>query len=377
MADHNIVVVSTNKNKYSETFIHQQIENLEGNIYYLTGGYLPEFYSHGLNSPDELFPSSKSFISRLIPSRKSNHQDDSLTSRLSHFLKLNDVSCVLAHYGPSGVKMMDICKNQKIPLITHFHGYDAFRKDILDSYGMHYDKLFDNSAAVISVSSHMSEQLINIGCPQEKVICNPCGYNQEIFVNRKNRSEQNIFVSCGRFVDKKAPELLIRALERTLITIKDARLVMIGDGEKLQNCQELAKKLHLSDKIDFMGILSQKKIYKIYSQSLAYLQHSITTESNDSEGTPVSILEASGSGLPVISTFHGGIPNIIQHNKTGYLCQEQDIESFSNYMIQMCKDKEHAFQMGERGAEYVESRFTQTISHNNLNTIILDIIENV
>ena len=65
-ADRNIAVVSTNKGKYSETFIHQQIESLEGKIYYLTGGYLPEVYSHGPKSLDNKFPSTKSLFFTFI-----------------------------------------------------------------------------------------------------------------------------------------------------------------------------------------------------------------------------------------------------------------------------------------------------------------------
>jgi|APSaa5957512576_1039674.scaffolds.fasta_scaffold00522_6 colanic acid/amylovoran biosynthesis glycosyltransferase len=375
-ADRNIAVVSTNKGKYSETFIHQQIESLEGKIYYLTGGYLPEVYSHGPKSLDNKFPSTKSLFSRLLSSQRISDSDDTPASKVSQFLVKENISCVLAHYGPSGVEMMDICKKQNIPLITHFHGYDAFRKDILGSYGIRYHELFTNSAAIISVSNNMTEQLLKIGCPPKKAICNPCGYNQDIFVNSRFKKDKNIFVSCGRFVEKKAPHLLIKSFKRTLKKITDARLVMIGDGEILEYCKELAEKLQLTNKIDFMGILSQQEIHKIYSQSLVYLQHSITTETNDSEGTPVSILEASASGLPVISTHHGGIPNIVQHNKTGYLCQEHDIESFSDFMVQICQDKELAHQMGTSGAEFVESRFTQTISHRHLNKIISDVIDN-
>ena len=60
--------------------------------------------------------------------------------------------------------------------------------------------------------------------------------------------------------------------------------------------------------------------------STAFAQHSITAENGDMEGTPVGIVEASYAGLPVISTFHAGIPDVINNRETGLLVEEHDVE---------------------------------------------------
>jgi glycosyltransferase involved in cell wall biosynthesis len=92
---------------------------------------------------------------------------------------------------------------------------------------------------------------------------------------------------------------------------------------------------------------------------------------NDTEGTPVSILEASASGLPVVSTRHAGIPDVIIHERSGYIVEERDVEKMADYMIRLLKNPSLAKDMGSWGKENIRANFSMTRHISLLSEILL------
>jgi colanic acid/amylovoran biosynthesis glycosyltransferase len=204
---------------------------------------------------------------------------------------------VLAEYGPSGVEMMPVCQQAGVPLIVHFHGYDAYRQDIMQTYGKHYPQLFKQAAAVIVVSKHMRQRLIDLGCPPEKITHTACGYDTGLFTPCNPDLNPPMFVSVGRFAETKAPHLLLLAFGKVLEQMPDARFTMIGDGHLLESCQMLAQFLQISHAVTFTGSVSPEQVAQYMQQARAFVQHSVTTLSNDTEGTPVAIIRSRRIGF--------------------------------------------------------------------------------
>jgi colanic acid/amylovoran biosynthesis glycosyltransferase len=73
----------------------------------------------------------------------------------------NKIQGVLAEYGPTGVAMLEICQKMKLPLFVHFHGYDAVMQDTINFYGDAYQEMFQYASKIFSVSSVMTQKLIN------------------------------------------------------------------------------------------------------------------------------------------------------------------------------------------------------------------------
>ena len=94
------------------------------------------------------------------------------------------------------------------------------------------------------------------------------------------------------------------------------------------------------------------------SNSIAFIQHSVSAANGDSEGTPVAILEASASGLPVISTKHAGIPDVIINYETGILVDEHDVDAMANAMLKLLKEKDLAKKMGQTGKLHIQDNFS-------------------
>lgn len=255
-----LAIISNNERQFSETFIHQQIERLPFELIAYSSGYLPTKIS---------LDRGKSF-NRIKAGWKSNNGEKNFERSLIK----NKVSCVLANYGPAGVEIMHVCKRLDIPLIVHFHGFDAFRTDALQSYGKQYDELFEISSYVVVVSREMYQQLLQLGCPERKLKYAPCGVDTDFFQRTESKVNRQSIVSCGRFVAKKAPDQVLLSFKQLTKLIPEVTLTMIGDGELLETCKELAATLEITDQVQFAGICSAKEVRQIMQEAAVFIQPS-------------------------------------------------------------------------------------------------------
>lgn len=285
-------------------------------------------------------------------------------------LKKNSISCVLAEYGTVGANVLPVCESLDIPLLVHFHGHDAVRHSVLKDYGAKYQAFFSyKKTLVVSVSHEMTKRLIKIGCPENKIIYNTYGPNQ-LFEKIQPKYSKNQFVSIGRFVEKKAPHITIMAFYEHLLTHPDSTFVYAGDGPLLDSAKNLVETLRIEKSIKFIGRISQQEYAVLLGESIAYIQHSIEANDGDMEGTPVAILEGSMAGLPVISTKHAGIPDVIIDNETGLLCEEKDYMAMAENLSWIIENKDKAMQMGGKGKQRCLENYTIDSHISGLTKII-------
>lgn len=360
-----IALLSPNQNAYSETFI-QAHRRLEGKIKFYYGGYLPRFLEGSEESASKSYKDrGVAFIKRKL--FKSAFSGDEL--RLMKSLKANRVNLVFAEYGPTAVKVLPVCKRLQLPLIVHFHGFDASHKDTLTNYSRDYSEVFAYASYVIGVSRKMIKDLSALGAPEEKLVYNPYGPDDSFFSVRNDANRKKFF-SVGRFVEKKAPHLTLLAFRKVIEVHPNACLFMGGDGPLLNICKDLAGAWKMENNVVFLGKLSPAEVRKNMSDSLAFVQHSITAPDGDSEGTPVVILEAGAAGLPVISTYHAGIPDIVQNEETGFLVKERDVDGMASCMIQVLEHPCLAKKMGSAARARIRNNFTMERHIGKLNQLI-------
>jgi len=193
-----LVIVSGNKNGYSETFVRNHIRYLPAEVHHLYGGTKPTFAPNDepLMLPEKW--ADKFFIGT---NRRTKQR---LNEGIKIYLKTHKIDAVLAEFGPTGVEMMSLCKALKIPLIVHFHGFDAHNKDIVKAYKVAYKKMFKIAAALVVVSADMRRQLLRLGAPDAKVYHLTLGVDIKLFHPSNKVVTTPNFVSVGRFVPKKA-----------------------------------------------------------------------------------------------------------------------------------------------------------------------------
>ncbi|HOT15203.1 MAG TPA: glycosyltransferase [Bacteroidales bacterium] len=350
-----ICIAYPNKNlSFSETFISNHLKFIEHKSE-LTGGYYP-YLTIDRNSIFQ-FPLSIDLLRGGIKNIAPKVYKRLYTLTLSDYLLKTKPSVVLAEYGVTGSMMTDACKKTSIPLVTHFHGFDAHQYKILEQYKDDYQKMFDYARTIIVVSEDMKKELIQIGADEHKIVNLPYGVDINKFSGANPENSAPIFIFVGRLTHKKSPINLIKAFKIVADEIDDARLVIVGDGElKKQTLNEI-ETLNLSAKVELKGVLSPLQVAEELKKARCFVQHSVRDITGDSEGTPNTILEASGSGLPIISTTHAGIKEAVVHGHTGLLCAEHDYKAMGQNMLTIAKDKQLAAQMGIKAREHISKNY--------------------
>ena len=346
-----LCVVTPYEPALTETFIRAHIEKLPANIVNVHG-WRPSIGS----SP--VLPSWRIGVYKLLRSLSSADLKREITAAYVKAFRDNQVDAVLAEYGDTGVLTVAACRAMRLPLIVHFHGYDASVKSVLESHAHTYPEMFRSAAAVVAVSRAMQRKLASLGAPPEKLYYNPYGIDCARFGGARPGDADPIFVAVGRFVEKKAPHLTIRAFGLMHQDAPGARLHMIGEGPLYEDCRRLAVQLGLADHVLFLGPQPHDVVHSEMKKARCFVQHSVEAASGDSEGTPLGILEAGASGLPVVSTRHAGIPDVVIEGETGLLVDERDVEGMAASMLQVATDSYLASRMGAAARARVQEHFS-------------------
>ena len=370
----NLAIVSRSQNAYSETFIqaHKHIPGVNVHFYY--ENLIPTtLETKGILQTT--FPWWKRIIVRNLRRLSLSPFKDISEDAFAWLLQKEKIDCVLAEYGLTGAEIFPVCKALKLPLLVHFHGYDASVHRVLQQFKTSYKKMFQYASAIIVVSKMMQRKIEELGCPADKIIYNPYG-PKDCFLDIESSLSQKLFVSVGRFVDKKAPYYTILAFNQVLQTYPDARLVIGGDGPLLNTCTNLVRYLGIEHAVSLPGVITPDEFSGYLRIARAYVQHSVTAMNGDTEGTPVAVIEASAAGLPVLSTRHAGIPDVIVDGETGLLVNEHDVEGMAAQMLFVLENAERAKQIGMKGKQRIKKYFSMDKHLSILQSAIIDAVNN-
>ena len=344
----NLAIFSPSQNPYSETFIQAHKNYLKADkVFYIYGRSLENMIIEQqgllLESRFRLFLKGVSKISKQSLEKNYNKV-------VAKKLKKLEVDVALVEYGNHAMKLIEVLKSANIPFIAHFHGYDISVHKVIEENN-NYKLLFDSASYVVVVSQVMKQSILNLGCPKEKVVYNVYGANPVFEAIKPKFSKKQVF-AVGRFVDKKAPYYTILAFKKLLEKHTDAKLIMAGQGYLFNMCQNLVKLYDLQDSVKLVGVVSPDQVKKYLEESYCFVQHSITTSNGDQEGTPLAVLESAIAGLPVVSTYHAGIQDVIKHEETGLLCEEHDVNKMAENLIRLFDDVEYAKRLGQQAKTY-------------------------
>ena len=157
-------LASTAVEEYSQTFVRDHLLRLPGEILPLFGAW-PDFRSNGRLVLPKRCRLGFRFSSR-FPSWVTQRIQKAGENRLAAFLR--QVNVTLAEFAPLGSSLVRPCRIAKVPLVVHFHGYDAYDRKTLESYEKDYREMFLGAAAFVVVSKAMGEQVVRLGAPRQK-----------------------------------------------------------------------------------------------------------------------------------------------------------------------------------------------------------------
>jgi colanic acid/amylovoran biosynthesis glycosyltransferase len=349
----NIALFSSSKNVYSETFIAAHKNMLNGNVHHYYGSSINTMQLENSYLRLTDLGLKKEIIRKVSKSYKNRTNSPQL---LYKSLVDNKIDVILVEYGTLAHYLLPLFRICDIPFVIHFHGYDASVTAVIKECG-YYKEAFAKASKVIAVSKFMETSLEKLGCPPEKLILNTYGPS-DLFYEVHSSKENLELLAIGRFVDKKAPYLTILAFSKVLDQFPEAKLIMAGDGPLLNTCVNLVEYLGITDAVSFPGVIAPDEFRNLLGTCRAFVQHSVVAQNGDMEGTPVAILEAQAAAVPVISTYHAGIPDVVTNTITGLLIAEKDVEGMTNAMLTLLKDTSLAQKMGENARENIKNNFT-------------------
>jgi len=375
-----LAIVIPERNVFSESFIGSHIDGLFDDPLVVWGSPRPLFHGDGEGLLSGLWATAAKMLvfgQGMTAARAhgavGRRLPDPVYSRvLARFLQRADVEVVLAEYGPTAVAIMEACSISRTPLVVHFHGFDAYQEETVTDLREPYERLFQTAFRVVVVSNHMLAHLVSLGSPAKRTVCNPCGVDVDRFQGARPEAAPPLLLSLGRFVEKKGPALTLRAFALVHAEEPQSRLVMLGDGPLRDECIDLARELGVGQQVRFPGSIDHDEVVAWMGRARCFVQHSLRAANGDSEGTPVAVLEASSSGLPVVSTKHGGIIDAVIDGASGFLVDEGDVEGMAGHMLRLVRDPELANTMGAAGRRHVEANYSSEKSLGRLRKVLVD-----
>jgi glycosyltransferase involved in cell wall biosynthesis len=226
-------------------------------------------------------------------------------------------------------------------------------------------KLMDRSDALIAVSKYTVNELTELyGINEEKIHVIYNGVDINKFKPRTNKTElkrefgldekQKTVLFVGRLYHRKGLETLLHSVPPVLQEFKDVKFAISGTGfkEKEESLKMLAKELDIEEHVTFLGYVPDEKLPFLYAASDVFVLPAIY------ENFPFAILEAQATGLPVISTKVGGIPEFLVDNENGFLIDPGDTAQLTKKVLTLLQDPKLAKEMGERGRKLIEEKLS-------------------
>jgi colanic acid/amylovoran biosynthesis glycosyltransferase len=281
---------------------------------------------------------------------------------LASLLEQRGANVMHIYFGHTGVHLLPFIEQWDKPCVVSFHGADVALKEDLPDYRPKLRRLFEMVPLVLARSQSLAERLIQFGCPPEKLRINRTGIPLDQFplVDRQPPPDGRwrVMQAC-RLIEKKGVATSLRAFAVFKRDHPHAEFIIAGKGPLQPELQMLAAGLGISRDVHFVGFLPTEKLNGLYASAHVFVHPSETPPDENQEGVPNSILEAMATGLVVAATHHGGIPEAIEHGRTGWLVPEEDHIALANAMQRITSSPDEMNAMGREATRAVQQRFEQ------------------
>lgn len=297
-----------------------------------------------------------------------------LPSLAGKIKKRFEADIFIAHFGPSGV-LANYLRNigcLKGKLVTVFHGNDLSAKELLIKYKHGYQDLFCEGDYFLPISNLWRNKLIELGCSSEKISVIRMGIKVDDFPFEMRTVNNSILkiVSVCRMTEKKGLAYSINACKLLKAQGVKFDYKIVGYGELTQELQKLIIQSGLEKQVQIIGFQPQVEVKKILRHSNVFLLPSVTAANGDMEGIPVALMEAMASGLPVVSTFHSGIPELITDGKSGWLCSERDSEGIALALCKIINEKNNVSNIVVAARKQIEDNFNQKVEYGKMASLL-------
>jgi colanic acid/amylovoran biosynthesis glycosyltransferase len=293
-----------------------------------------------------------------------------LLSDAAPFQELDTFDVLLCHFGPIGARAVRLRDAGMVRgrVVTVFHGFDvsAF---VRHSGSDTYTQLFRTGDLFLPISDHWRRRLVTLGCPPARIAVHRMGIDCSRFdftLRERKAGEPLRLVTVARLVEKKGVEYAIRAVARLVADGIAVEYCVVGDGPLHGAIEKLVVELGLSDQVKIMGAMSHASVAALLTYSHVMVAPSVTAANGDMEGIPVAMMEAMASGLPVVSTIHSGIPELISDGVTGYLVPERDTDALAEKLRFVAEHESEWPRVAHAARRFVEENHDISVLNDQL-----------
>jgi phosphatidylinositol alpha-1,6-mannosyltransferase len=253
----------------------------------------------------------------------------------------------------------------RIPYVAVGHGdeFNAFS----GIYGRLLKTAFNRAKKVICVSNFTKNMANNFGVHNHKVkvIYNGADagtYKPGIDTSNLRKSlkleEKKIILTVGNVSERKAQDVVIRAMPKVLESCPDAHYLVVGLPTLRSKYEALAEELKITEQVYFTGTVPKGDLCQYYNLCDIFVLNSRVTDQGQNEGFGIVLVEAGLCGKPVIGTRGCGIEEVITEGQTGLLVDQDSPLQTADAIITLLQDKDMAIEMGERGRQKALANFT-------------------
>lgn len=345
----------------SETFILNQITGL------IDRGHEVDIYAYQPGDTSKMHPDVEKYhlLNRthyvFDPKLSANYFLQALKG-LVNILGKGSYDIIHCQFGTLGLNALLLRKLGllKGKLITSFRGYDISR--YVQQHGSDvYKELFVKGDFFLTNCDYFKHRLLKLGCDEKKVVVLRSGLDSSkfVFTPRSPHPDGRVRIATtGRLVEKKGIEYCIRAVAKLHPAQRqNIEYNIIGDGPLKDKFQQLIQELNVSDTVKLLGWKQQQELIEILNNSHIFIAPSVTAADGDQDAPVNTLKEAMAMGLPVISTLHGGIPELVKDGISGFLVPERDADGIAEKLSYLISHPQDWSQMGFAGRACVEEHY--------------------
>ena len=282
--------------------------------------------------------------------------------RAAHLSTVKPFDAIIAHFGTVGLECQALREMGALkgPLITVFHGYDMslyLREKGFDVY----DELLKNGELFLPISGFWKRRLLRMGAEEERTIVHHMGIDPARFTYEPRTPSDDgevRILSIGRFVEKKGFADGIKAFALIAEEFPKARYTIVGDGDLRPELEALIEELGVAEGVELTGWADREEVLQALQEHHILMVPSLTAADGDMEGIPVVLMEGMATGIAVVSTRHSGIPELVEHERSGLLADEGDVEGLADALRRLVGDPRGWEEFGRQGRATVEEHFS-------------------
>ena len=278
-----------------------------------------------------------------------------------------------AHFGTSGMYALPYASRYRLPLVVTFHGVDV---TVLSSwarflphrwpYAWLSPKVLQRMTLGLCVSDEVRDRLCALGAPADRLVIHRLGIDLGQFTIGVRDSTRVEVVMVGRLVEKKGFEYGLQAFARVAKSHPNVFLTIVGDGPRRRSLERLTATLGIGDRVTFTGVLASRAVSEQLRRSDVLLAPSVTGHDGNREGSPMTVKEGSASQVVPVSTYHAGIPEIVEDGATGFLVNERDVDGLADRLERLVRDQQLRAHMGRAARAKMEREFDNRVQVDEL-----------